>query len=106
MGRMKNFDRAMYKDVFNAIRTLMDEQMRFCSKDNGYIRVYSKESLNAALAFLCVNNISHTYSIRNINTFGLGDIKSVISIQWFEDGMERSCIFFGTMSMEEDDGEM
>ena len=106
MSRIKNLSPSLYHDTYDAIHTLMDEQMTYCSKHNGYIKVYSENALDMALAYLCVNDIPHSYSIRNIDTFGLGNIKSVVTIQWMDDGMERSCIFFGTMEAAEDEDEV
>ena len=106
MGKIKNYDRSLYKDIYDAIHTLMNEEMSFCAKSNGYVRVYSKEAFDTALSFLCVNDIPHSYTIKPLNVLELAGINSIISIRWLEEGMERSCVFFCTVCVGEDRDEM
>lgn len=105
MGRMKNFDRAMYKDTYDAIFTLMEKELNMEYRSNSYVRIYNKKAFENALGFLCVNNIPHTYTITPLRGLsGMGEAKSVIALSWeeaFED--YKNCIFFSTIGSDENE---
>lgn len=109
MSKLKNFDRAQYKDTYNAIFSLMEDASRSCNRDNGYINIYSQDALDMALLYLCVNDIPHSYCIHPLDFgFSTNEVKSIVSIQWIDEEGERSCIFFSDiiLRMEEDDYEV
>jgi hypothetical protein len=109
MGKLKNLDRAQYKDTYEAIFSLMEESSYSCHRDNGFINIYSQDALDMALLYLCANDISHTYCIRPLDFgFGTNEVRSIVSIQWIDEDGERSCIFFSDIILgtEEDDYEV
>ena len=74
MSKIKNFDRALYKSHYEAIRNFIGEEHLL-----GYdFNVCSKKGASNALAYLCVNNIEHTY--HTTRAHGL----CLITISWRE----------------------
>lgn len=57
MSKLKNFDRAQYRSDFDAVVGFIKEGRL----DNYDFNVCSVEAFKNALAYLCVNDIKHTY---------------------------------------------
>lgn len=87
MGKMKEYDRSMYKSVEDAVHSLMKDH--WVSGD-----VYTTAALEAVLTFLCLNNIGHTYSKTNgtnqhkLVTLTCDEIDE--TIYWYEQKEESS----------------
>lgn len=87
MGKMKEYDRSVYKSVEDAVHSLMKDH--WVSGD-----VYTTAALEAVLTFLCLNDIGHTYS----KTDGANQYKLVTltcdeideTIYWHEQKRENS----------------
>lgn len=84
MSKIKNFDRALYKSSFEAVKYFIQEGR--C--DEYDFSVSSKEAAENALAYLCINNIPHHY--HSVGGVGL----YVTTISWEEDGQEFSYSFW------------
>ena len=84
MSKIKNYDRALYESHFEAIKSFISE-----SHLPGYdFNVCSRQGASNALAYLCVNDIFHTY--RTVRAHGL----CLITISWRENGEDGSYIFW------------
>ena len=78
MSKIKIFDRALYESHYEAIRHFISEEHLL-----GYdFNVCSKRGASNALAYLCVNDIDHTY--HTTRAHGL----CLIKISW-RDGDEH-----------------
>ena len=65
MSKIKNFDPALYKSHFEAVRSFIQEG--HCPEYD--FNVCTKEAASNALAYLCMNNIPH--HIHSIGACGL-----------------------------------
>lgn len=72
MSMVKNFDSALYKSHFEAVRQFIQEGR--CAEYD--FNVCTKEAASNALAYLCVNDIPH--HIHSVGAFGL----YCITIAW------------------------
>lgn len=83
MSKIKNLDRAQYKSDYDAIVSIVKESYL----PNYDFNVCSKEGFNNILAYLCLNDIPHSYHL--VNGYGI----SCITIN-FGDVVEYSYSFW------------
>lgn len=72
MSMIKNFDPALYKSHFEAVKQFVQEG--HCAEYD--FNVCTKKAASNALAYLCVNHISH--QVHSVGAFGL----YCITIAW------------------------
>lgn len=58
MSKIKEYDRALYDSNFEAVKSFIDEGRL----PNYSFGVCSMEAFNRALAYLCLNDIPHSYT--------------------------------------------
>lgn len=58
MSKIKNYDKSMYVSTFDAIKSFINEE----TLPNYSFGVCSMKAFNNALAFLCLNDIPHSYT--------------------------------------------
>ena len=80
MSSIKNFDPALYESHFQAIMHFIQEGR--CEEYD--FSVSTKEAVENALAYLCINDIPHRYY--SVGGAGL----SITTINWEEEGQEFS----------------
>lgn len=90
MGKLKNFDRALYKSDFEAISSLIKEG----HSDAYDFNVSAAYAFENALSYLCLNNIPHQYTIVRVGSI------SLITLVFGND-VEYSYSFFSTYKEEE-----
>lgn len=85
MSKIKNYDRALYKSDFEAIKSFIQEG--HCARYD--FNVCTKKAAENALAYLCINDIPHQY--HTISSVGL----SLVTISWkSEDSGEHAYCFW------------
>ena len=84
MSKIKNFDPALYKSHFEAVKHFVHEGRR----EDYDFSVSTKEAAENALAYLCINNIPHHY--HSVGGVGL----YITTIGWEENGQEFSYSFW------------
>ena len=78
----------MYESDYEAINSFI---MESAQKNAG---ICSKEGFDNALAYLCLNNIKHSYTIARVHNVAL------VSLNWWEGGEEQNIIFWGAGDIE------
>ena len=84
MAKIDNMCYWMYESDYEAINMFITESAQ---KNEG---ICNKEGFDTALAYLCLNNIKHSYSITRIHGVVL------VNLTWWEGGEEQNLIFWGT----------
>ena len=84
MSKIKNFDPALYKSHFEAVKHFIQEGRR----EEYDFSVSSKEAAENALAYLCVNDIPHHY--HTVGAFGM----YCVTIAWEVDGEDYAYCFW------------
>lgn len=98
MSRIKDYDLALYGSINNGVYHFIDE-----GKIEGerYFEIYSEEALNKTLAFLCLNDIHHTYSITPLTNILLdSSAKSLITLSWDGDEKREHICFLSTKEID------
>ena len=94
MSKMKNFDLAMYESINDGVHHFINEGRLY---DYAF-QVYSEKALNGALAFLCLNDIQHSYTVTPLCAdFAKFDVHSVVCLSWEGDEKRESFTFWSTM---------
>lgn len=101
MSKMKEYDKSMYLSISDGVRAFIENGRL----QNYAFALYNEKALNSALAFLCLNDIQHSYSISELGShFNVCGIKSVVSLSWTdEDSQFQNYTFWSTMEVDDDD---
>lgn len=84
MSKIKNFDSVLYESHFEAVKSFIQEG--HCAQYD--FNVTSKAAAENALAYLCMNDISHHY--HTVELCGI----YCITIGWRENGQDYAYCFF------------
>lgn len=88
MSKIDNMCYWMYESDYEAINMFITES----AQEHGGI--CDKKGFDTALAYLCINNIKHSYSIVRIHNVVL------VNLNWWEGGEEQNLIFWGAGDIE------
>ena len=81
MGKIKNYDRALYESIESGLRELM-KPYRLDKPEEILACTYSPDAYEQAAAFLCINDIPHGFSICPISS----KLRArVVMVTWMED---------------------
>ena len=80
MGKIDNFFAWMYESDYEAIKFFIEESYL----DDYEFNVTTKEAVEAAVGYLCFNNIKHYYHVTKDGELNL------VSIVWYEGSEEQS----------------
>ena len=87
MSKIKNYDRALYESIETGLRAVIRPH-RFIQLGQALALTYTPKAYEEAMAFLCINDIPHTFTYNPINS-KLG--ARVLTITWTEDdGTEKN----------------
>lgn len=87
MSKIKNYDRALYESIEIGLRAVISLH-RFVQLGEVLALTYTPKAYEEAMAFLCVNDIPHTFTYNPINS-KLG--ARVLTVTWSEDdGTEKN----------------
>ena len=78
MSKIKNFDPAQYGSHFLAIKSFIEEGLLV----NYVFPVCNKQAAHNALAYLCLNDIDHSYTCTPARKTGI----SLVTLTWHCDG--------------------
>ena len=94
MSKMKNYDLVMYESINDGVHHFINEGRLY---DYGF-QVYSEKALNGALAFLCLNDIQHSYTVTPLCAdFAKFGVHSVVCLTWEGDERRENFTFWSTM---------
>lgn len=67
MSKIKNYNRTLYESIESGLRELM-KPYRLDKPEEILACIYTPDAYEQAAAFLCINDIPHTFSICPINS--------------------------------------
>lgn len=87
MSKIKNYDRALYESVEAGLREFMKPHRFEDIKNENLIEIYTPMAYEQVAAFLCINDIPHTFTINPVNSKMRARI---VMVSWIENGSERN----------------
>ena len=86
MSKTKYYDRALYESIESGLREMMKPYQFKDIKNENLIEIYTPMAYEQVAAFLCINDIPHTFTINPVNSKMRARI---VMVSWVEDGSEN-----------------
>lgn len=67
MSKIKNYDLALYKSIEDGLKSVMAPH-KFVQLDKAITMTYTPKGYECVMAFLCVNDIPHTFTFNPVNS--------------------------------------
>ena len=82
MSKTKYYDRALYESIESGLREMMKPYQFKDIKNENLIEIYTPMAYEQVAAFLCINDIPHTFTINPVNSKMRARI---VMVSWVED---------------------
>jgi hypothetical protein len=100
MSKIKKFDRTLYESIEAGLREFMKPHQVKDVKNENLVEVYTPMAYEQVAAFLCINDIPHTFTISPVNSKMRARI---VVVSWIENGSEHNLPWWERHDMEEEE---
>lgn len=87
MSKIKNYDRALYESIEAGLREFMKPHQFKDIKNENLVEIYTPMAYEQVAAFLCINDIPHTFTINPVNSKMRARI---VMVSWTENDNEHN----------------